>query len=151
MKKALIYTVLLLAGFAFASPLYAQDKKTVEVKGLDSMTFSKEKITAKPGQKIRVKFIMESDMPPSAMKHNIVFLKSSTDTEAFVEASMQAADNDYIAPGKSDAIIARSEMLGGGKTETITFTAPDEPGEYEYVCTFPGHFSAGMKGVLKVK
>jgi azurin len=41
-------------------------------------------------------------------------------------------------------------MLGGGEAETLTVPIPEEPGEYPYVCTFPGHFFAGMKGMLEV-
>ena len=33
----------------------------------------------------------------------------------------------------------------------IEFTAPAKPGSYTFFCTFPGHFAAGMKGVLVVK
>jgi plastocyanin len=38
--------------------------------------------------------------------------------------------------------------LGGLVT---SFGAPAKPGSYTYLCTFPGHFVAGMKGVLVVK
>ncbi|MFO3797895.1 MAG: cupredoxin domain-containing protein [Anaerolineales bacterium] len=37
-----------------------------------------------------------------------------------------------------------------GKTETVTFTAPSEPGEYEVVCGVEGHLEAGMKATLTV-
>jgi plastocyanin len=30
----------------------------------------------------------------------------------------------------------------------IEFTAPSAPGDYPYVCTFPGHST--MRGILKV-
>ena len=33
--------------------------------------------------------------------------------------------------------------------ETIEFTAPAEPGDYPYICTFPGHWRL-MNGVLHV-
>ncbi|HUO64394.1 MAG TPA: plastocyanin/azurin family copper-binding protein [Terriglobales bacterium] len=33
----------------------------------------------------------------------------------------------------------------------MTFEAPMEPGEYTFVCSFPGHFALGMKGQLIVK
>ncbi|MDT8307395.1 MAG: cupredoxin domain-containing protein [Anaerolineae bacterium] len=33
---------------------------------------------------------------------------------------------------------------------TITFT-PSEPGEYEYICTVPGHEDSGMVGTLVVR
>ena len=41
------------------------------------------------------------------------------------------------------------EILPGGSADT-TFTAPDEPGEYEIVCHIPGHVQAGMVGKLNV-
>nr|BAL53196.1 blue (type1) copper domain-containing protein [uncultured Chloroflexota bacterium] len=37
-----------------------------------------------------------------------------------------------------------------GNTETVTFTAPLEPGEYEVICGIPGHLEAGMKATLTV-
>lgn len=37
-----------------------------------------------------------------------------------------------------------------GESATITFT-PSEPGEYEYVCTVPGHEESGMGGTLVVQ
>lgn len=37
-----------------------------------------------------------------------------------------------------------------GDTETFTFTAPSEPGEYQVICAIPGHFEAGMIGSLTV-
>lgn len=40
--------------------------------------------------------------------------------------------------------------LEPGKTETVTFTAPSEPGEYEVICGVEGHLEAGMKGTLTV-
>ena len=41
------------------------------------------------------------------------------------------------------------EIAPGGGTET-NFTAPGEPGEYEIVCSTPGHVQAGMLGTLNV-
>ncbi|MEP7134295.1 MAG: cupredoxin domain-containing protein [Chloroflexota bacterium] len=37
-----------------------------------------------------------------------------------------------------------------GKSTTVTFTAPSEPGDYEIVCGTEGHLVAGMKGKLTV-
>lgn len=34
-----------------------------------------------------------------------------------------------------------------GETVSVTFTAPEERGEYGYVCTFPGH-RAPMQGTM---
>jgi uncharacterized cupredoxin-like copper-binding protein len=37
-----------------------------------------------------------------------------------------------------------------GQSETVTFTAPAEPGTYQIVCGMPGHVEAGMIGSLIV-
>ena len=54
---------------------------------------------------------------------------------------------DFIP--KSNDILHHTKMLDRGETEVLEFTAPNEPGDYEYVCTFPGH-SILMRGILKV-
>jgi len=41
--------------------------------------------------------------------------------------------------------------LQPGQEESITFTAPSEPGEYQIVCGIPAHMEQGMKGALIVK
>ncbi len=37
-----------------------------------------------------------------------------------------------------------------GNDFSATFTAPQEPGEYEFVCSIPGHLQAGVVGRLIV-
>jgi uncharacterized cupredoxin-like copper-binding protein len=41
------------------------------------------------------------------------------------------------------------ELPPGGDSSTI-FTAPEKPGDYEIVCSIPGHIQAGMVGKLTV-
>src|SRR5699024_110700 len=125
---------------------FAAQAKTVKIEGKDNMTFSVESITVKPGEEITVKLTNNTDMPAAAMSHNFVLLKNDADPEAFDEAAQGAKDNDYIPQSKKDEIIAHTGLVAGGETDSVTFNAPDEPGEYLYICTFPGHFQAGMKG-----
>jgi uncharacterized cupredoxin-like copper-binding protein len=40
--------------------------------------------------------------------------------------------------------------LAAGESDSITFTLPDEAGEYEFICTVPGHYEAGQWGTLTV-
>jgi uncharacterized cupredoxin-like copper-binding protein len=37
-----------------------------------------------------------------------------------------------------------------GESQTVTFTAPDQPGTYQIVCGMAGHVEAGMIGNLEV-
>jgi azurin len=78
-------------------------------------------------------------------------LALGTDTDGFARASITARDNGYISPDYADQVIAHTAMLGAGQTDTITFTVPSEPGEYDYICSFPGHYAGGMFGKLIVQ
>lgn len=42
-------------------------------------------------------------------------------------------DNDYIVPGSQDKIIALTDMVAGGESDTVVFEAPEESGEYTYI------------------
>ena len=46
-------------------------------------------------------------------------------------------------------VLQATRLLKGGETERLGFTAPTKPGEYIYVCTFPGHW-VRMYGVMLV-
>ncbi|MGD8426407.1 MAG: plastocyanin/azurin family copper-binding protein [Balneolaceae bacterium] len=108
-------------------------------------------ITVKPGETIRIRLTTRSKLPATAMAHNWVLLKKSADPEAFDQAAMKAKDNDYVPSDMMDSIIAHVPLSAGGETNEITFTAPEETGEYTYLCSFPGHYASGMKGILKVE
>lgn len=135
----------------FGQSAEAQDIKTVSMKGTDNLMFSVTEIIAKPGQQIMVELTTVSDFPKAAMAHNFVLLTAGADATKVANASARAADNDYIAPEMTDRIIAYSGLAGGGETVEVIFTAPEKSGKYEYICTFPGHYAGGMKGVLIVK
>lgn len=144
--------------------------RTIDMIGLDTMKFavaeSEEGITtgeqsgdyliletieASAGEEITVRLTTESDMPASAMSHNFVLLTLDADADAFARASITARDNDYISPDNEDQVIVHTEMLGGGESDSVTFTVPEEPGEYTFICSFPGHYAGGMVGTLVVQ
>jgi azurin len=110
-----------------------------------------EAIEAAPGEEIRINLRTISAMPPTAMSHNFVLVEMGTDVDAFARESLSARDNDYISPNFEDNIIASTAMLGNGESDTVTFTVPEEPGEYDFICTFPGHYAGGMVGKLIVQ
>lgn len=47
-------------------------------------------------------------------------------------------------------VLAASKILDGQMTDVVEFTAPDRPGRYPYVCTFPGH-ATSMWGTMLVQ
>jgi plastocyanin len=48
-------------------------------------------------------------------------------------------------------ILADVGLVGPGERLEVTFTAPKVAGTYPYVCSFAGHYAAGMNGTLIVK
>ena len=46
-----------------------------------------------------------------------------------------------------------TKTIGGGKTDVVTFVAPDAPGVITYtsLCSVPGHKEAGMVGTIEIK
>jgi azurin len=125
--------------------------RTVELTAGDNMKFSLASIEAKPGEELKVILTNIGTLPKEAMGHNWVLLKKGADAGAFSAAAMTAKDTDYIPAALKDQIIAHTQTLGPRKSDEVTFKAPTEPGEYPFLCSFPAHYPAGMKGVLIVK
>ncbi|HEX5177133.1 MAG TPA: azurin [Chthoniobacteraceae bacterium] len=140
---------------AKAAPPEAPDpnlpEKKVEITGNDQMKFDVVAIEAKPGQKVTVTLKNLGTMPKVSMGHNFVLLKPGIDPAKFVEAGQMHMARDFIAPEMESQVIAHTKLLGPGETDTISFAAPRKPGAYTYICSFPGHFAIGMKGVLTVQ
>ncbi len=145
-----IITIAFVMGLSL-QPAEGQSVKTVTMKGTDDLDFSVTEITAEPGQKVRIKLKTVSDFPKAAMAHNFVLLKAGVDATAVAKASARAANNEYIAPDMTNKMLAYSGMAGDGETVEVAFTAPEKPGKYEYICTFPGHYAGDMKGILIVR
>ena len=60
-------------------------------------------------------------------------------------------DTDFMPTKRKADVIAATTLVGPGERDEITFTVPKIAGKYPYVCTFAGHFAAGMAGELFVK
>ena len=129
----------------------AQAPRVITINGSDAMKYSLTAITAKPGEKLTVKVVSQGQMPKVAMAHNFVLLAAKTDATAFTTAAASARATDFVPAAMKDKVLASTKLAGPGETVEVTFDAPKTPGVYEFVCTFPGHFLAGMKGTLTVK
>jgi uncharacterized cupredoxin-like copper-binding protein len=73
-----------------------------------------------------------------AVEHELVIMKFGQ------EVSVPFDDND-------EGNIYWEHEVEPGATETVAFTAPTEPGEYQVVCGIEGHYEGGMVGKLIVK
>jgi plastocyanin len=111
----------------------------------ENLAFAPAALTAKAGAPASVVFKNSS----SAQQHNFVLVNGGDDVAGTVdEEAIAAGAPDYVPAGSAD-VIAATKIVAPGGTETINFTAP-AAGTYTYICTFPGHYAAGMKGTLTV-
>lgn len=145
MKKNIKKILMAVIGFALIHAQVATAAPaalTIATKG-EEMAFDKVELTVKAGQKVKLTF-----KNVSSMQHNWVLVNPGT-ADAVANASI-AAGNDKGWLAKGPDVLANTNMVDPKKSGTIEFTAPAKPGEYPFICTFPGHASV-MKGILKVK
>ena len=143
--------VLQVAFFFLLVPFSFGHVRTVNVEGHDNLRYSVETIKAKPSEKLKIVLKTVSVMDKSMMSHNWVLLKQGTDEMDFVTKGLEHQDNGFIDPALKDKIIAKTKLVGNGEEDSVTFTVPAKKGEYTYLCTFRGHYQAGMKGKLIVE
>lgn len=136
---------------AAATILSAQSPRTIEIVATDDMKWNVSRITAKPGEALRIKLTSKGTIPKVAMAHNFVLLAGGTNAQKFIDAGASDRATDFIAPAMKAQVLAASRFAGPGETVYINFKAPAKAGSYTYLCTFSGHFQAGMKGLLVVK
>ncbi|WP_052573540.1 azurin [Haloferula sp. BvORR071] len=143
--------ILTLSAACMVTALHAEEKK-LELTGNDQMQYSTKTLEVTAGDKVTLTLKHIGQIPKTAMGHNVVILKAGTPVPTFATKAMTAAATDYIPADEESKklIVAHTKVVGGGESDTITFTAPAEAGDYPYLCTFPGHFAL-MQGVLKVK
>lgn len=143
----------LLYSFAGCSRAPEAPPKEVTIQADDKMRFDVTAFEAKPGQKISVTLKNVGTTPKLSMGHNFLMLDRSVNVQnvtKFLDAASTEASHDYVPPGSKE-VLAHTKLLGPGETDTVTFNAPYVPGEYLYLCSFPGHYSQGTKGFMTVK
>ena len=120
--------------------------KSIVINSNDQMKFDTAEIRVSAGEKIRLTLNHTGKLPKTAMGHNFVLLEKGTDIADFGMQAMNAKDNQYIP---ANGVIVHTKLIGGGESTTIEFTAPAK-GNYDFVCSFPGHY-AMMKGKFIVE
>lgn len=121
-------------------------ENVIDLTGNDQMKFNKTDFTVKAGEEVTLKLKNVGELPAEAMSHDAVVLKPGTDFKAFGNAATAAGSISKLGDDEKANIVAETKMLGPGESDEITFTL-DEPGEYPFLCTFPGHFMS-MNGTI---
>ncbi|MBL9201842.1 MAG: hypothetical protein JNL39_15130 [Opitutaceae bacterium] len=110
------------------------------------LKFDQTLLTVKAGARVRLIFKNTDDM-----LHNFVLCapgRGQAVGEAAMALGTEGAAKHYV-PDSPDVLFHTALTLPE-TSDTIFFTAPSKPGDYDYVCTFPGHAQL-MKGILRVE
>ncbi len=110
------------------------------------LKFDQTLLTVKAGTKVRLVFRNADDM-----LHNFVLCAPGKGQEvgaAALALGMDGAAKNYV-PDSAD-VLYHTALTQPETSDTIYFVAPATPGDYDYICSFPGH-SVLMKGVLRVE
>ena len=155
---------------AFIDAMQLADKLMAKVPTSEAKAFRK-RLSAVTVRVVKIKTVEEE------MRYDVAFfaVEADSDVQIVLEnhdlmphnlvvstpGSLKEVANDGLNVGpsggwkglpyvpESDKVIAATNMLASDKSERLTFTAPTEPGEYPYVCTFPQHWYR-MYGVMVV-
>ncbi|MEQ9104764.1 MAG: plastocyanin/azurin family copper-binding protein [Rhodothermales bacterium] len=121
----------------------------IVIEANDQLQFSVTEFTVAAGEEVTVTLQNVGSLPKETFGHNLVFLNAGVDLVEYATGAMANADNEYL-PMDMSQTLAHTALLGPGEEDTITFMAPSEPGRYEFLCTFPGHYGT-MRGVMIVE
>lgn len=122
--------------------------RPIEIATGQNLTYQTTRWTAAPGEAIALT-LTNTDVVP----HNWVLVRPGQLSNVGKMANHLIADplaalRQYVP--ETDQVLAATDIVDAGGRMTIYFRAPEEPGEYPYLCTFPGHWMV-MNGVLTVQ
>lgn len=116
----------------------------------EQLRFDTTRLEVRAGKNFEI--IFEND---DVMPHNFVIIPPGQHMAIGTAAMTMTPDKldkqgrAFIPQAHEKSILAATKLLEPGQRETLKLKAPTTPGEYEFVCTFPGH-AVLMWGVLSV-
>ncbi len=122
--------------------------RSITIEAGKNLTYSTAVLKAKPGEALKLSFVN-----PDVVPHNWVLIKPGTlpkvgDLVNKIIADPDAAARQYVP--NTDDVLVYTDIVNPDDRFAISFKAPEKPGKYPYICTFPGHWMI-MNGVLIVE
>ena len=118
---------------------------TITIGTQPGLRFDLPAFDVQAGTRLKLVFNNNDDM-----MHNLLVVQpGSADRvgEQAIALGLDEPDQHYVPD--LDEVLFHTVLLEPETMEAIYFTVPDEPGEYSYVCSFPGH-SFTMRGIMRV-
>ena len=122
--------------------------RRIEVGVLAGLKFNTDRIEAKAGEKIV--FVFPND-DSSGMMHNLAIITpGSRQTVLDAAVAMGAAGLKKNFIPEIPELLASTPQVAQGMKYTLYFAVPEEPGNYHFICTYPGH-GLIMQGIFAVQ
>jgi azurin len=127
----------------------ADPKLTIaRIECTEQLTFTKTEIRVKAGEPLKIELIN-----PSATQHNLVIVTPGSAQKVGTAANEMAKSPDgakkHFVPRMSE-VLYNTPLVKANSSFALRIKAPEKPGKYPYICTFPGHWII-MKGVIIVE
>lgn len=124
-----------------------EGERTIALDCSGALQFNTKLIEARTNEPLKVVFNNSDIMP-----HNAVFVTEGNLQKvgelAFSMLNDPKALDKHYTP-EIPEVIAGTFVVQPGGSHTLHFTAPAEPGDHHFVCTFPGHWMT-MNGIFRV-
>ena len=133
---------------SFIKTLHSLGVTVFEVRTVkEQMLYDKSLLVAEAGKPLTIVLINVDSMP-----HNLVVVAPGTAEEVGTAAEKMQPIPDaqgrlYIPDSKS--VLKATALVDPGQEGRLSFNAPKKTGDYQFVCTFPGHWRR-MVGTLAV-
>ena len=124
---------------------WTQPEKILKLGTKPGLKYDVSNFEVKAGSKVRLIFNNNDDMT-----HNVVITAPGAADEVgslALKMGLKGSEMNYVP--SSNKVLFHTGLLQPETSESIYFVAPSTPGEYMFVCTFPGHASV-MRGIIKV-
>jgi len=125
-----------------------QRGRSIKLEAIPGLLFDQTEIVVKRGERISLDFKNTDTIP-----HNWVLCAPGSGERVGLTANEMLANPEAAAmhyvPDSSD-VLHYTPMRYHNHRYTLHFNAPDEPGRYPYLCTFPGHWAV-MQGEMVVE
>jgi azurin len=122
--------------------------RAIRIETTTGLQYAQREIRVKAGE--RLSLTIEN---PDVMPHNWVLgdrgtVERITDLANKLVTDPNAVARHYIPDAPQ--VLVHTRIIEPANSTTIHFDAPREPGDYPYLCTFPGHATI-MRGVMHVE
>ena len=122
--------------------------RVLEIQAAAGLQYNTKTLTARAGEPLSLSF-----SNPDVLPHNWVLLAPGTAEKTGTLADKLVTDPSGYAQHyipEIPEVLAWTAMVAPGTTATIHFPAPAAPGDYPFLCTFPGRWRV-VQGILEVR